>query len=295
MFHKSDEAIHSLSIGEFEKAKSLYSVLLDKDPEDLDFISGYFVASYWDNRLDLVLRTREGKDRGKLLLEYFSLFESEAKKRNIQHTVAYSTCLRCILEEASNHLKLAYGWEGANALDTDALTELAICLIKIGDYKTALEVLPFSDPASRLSPHLKFYLAEAFCMSSREREGKEQYLSAFLDDPGLFPVELVQYAPLRQLISEARNVVSEEEVSEYVAVRAWQTRIFLTDRIASEHESKIWVNEMNRLLDALRRGAGNEFKVKCRIQQYAYAIIEMAPQNLFRDAIMQAKQILKEI
>ncbi len=294
MFHKSDEAIHSLSVGEFEKAKSLYSVLLDKEPEDLDYISGYFVASFWDNRLDLVLRTREGKERGKLLLDYFSVFELESKKRNIQETVAYSTCLRCILEEASTHLKLAYRWEGANALDADSLTELAICLIKIGDYRTALEILPYSDTSTRISPHLKFYLAEAYCMVGREREGKEIYLAAFLEDPGLFHSELVSYPPLRSLIEEAKKVVGEEEICEYVPVLAWKTKLFLADKQATPEEIKVWQKELNRLYEALKKGTNKEFKVRCRIQQYAYAIIEMAPQNLFRDAILQAKSILAE-
>jgi|JI8StandDraft_1071087.scaffolds.fasta_scaffold00165_38 tetratricopeptide (TPR) repeat protein len=294
MFHKSDEAIHSLSVGEFEKAKSLYSVLLDKDPDDLDNISGYFVASFWDNRLDLVLRTREGKERGKLLLEYFSVFELESKKRNIQQTIAYSTGLRCILEEASSHLKLAYRWEGANALDTDSLTELAICLIKIGDYKTALEILPFSEGGSRISPHIQFYLAEAYCMVGREKEGKEIYLSAFLEDPGLFPYELVSYPPLRALIDEAKSTVKEEEICEYVPVLAWKKKLFLSEKMASPEEVKVWQKELNRLQEARKRGSGNEFKVRCRMEQYAFAIIEKAPQNLFRDAILQAKNILSE-
>ncbi len=294
MFHKSDEAIHSLSVGEFEKAKSLYSVLLDKDPEDVDYISGYFVASFWDNRLDLVLRTREGKERGKLLLDYFSLFELESKKRNIQDTIAYSTCLRCILEEASSHLKLAYRWEGANALDTDSLTELAICLIKIGDYKTALEIIPYSEGSSRISPHVKFYLAEAFCMVGREKEGKEIYQSAFLEDPGLFHYELVAYPPLKQLIDEAKGSVMEEEICEYVPVLAWKKGLFLSGKPAHADEVKNWHKELMRLYEAYRKGSGNTFKVRCRIQQYAYAIIEMAPPNLFRESITEAKSILSE-
>jgi tetratricopeptide (TPR) repeat protein len=295
MFHKSDEALHSLSIGEFEKAKSLYSVLLDKDPEDLDFISGYFVASFWDNRLDLVLRTREGKDRGKLLLTYFSTFELESKKRNIHQTQSYSTCLRCILQEAANHLKLAYRWEGANALDTDSLSELAICLIKIGDYKTALEILPYSEGQTRISPHIKFYLAEAYCMVGREKEGKEYYLSAFLEDPGLFHHELVEYEPLRKLIEEAKSKVNDEDICELVPVLAWQTKLFLTDRMGTSEEIKLWQKEMNRLVEAARKGAAITLKLRCRIQQYAYAIIEMASQNQSREAILQAKAVLSEI
>ncbi|MDZ4725731.1 MAG: hypothetical protein SH817_06220 [Leptospira sp.] len=295
MFHKSDDALQSLAVGEFEKAKSLYSVLLDKEPEDLDYISGYFVASFWDNRLDLVLRTREGKERGKLLLDYFSLFELESKKRNIHLTIAYATCLRCILEEASNHLKLAYRWEGANALDADAMSDLAICLIKIGDYKTALEILPYSDSKQRIATKLKFYLAEAYCMTGREKEGKIHYLHAFLEEPTHFPYEIVQYPPLRRLIEEAKDQVKDEDICEYVPVLAWSYRIFACETKAQVEEVNLWLKEMIRLYEAYQKGNGNVFKVQCRVQQYAYAIIEMAPQNVFRDAILTAKEILAKI
>ncbi|ABZ98249.1 hypothetical protein [Leptospira biflexa] len=71
MIQKSEEALTYLGSGEFQTAKSIYSVLLDRDPEDISTISGFYISSFWDHRLDLILKTREGKERGKLLLQLF--------------------------------------------------------------------------------------------------------------------------------------------------------------------------------------------------------------------------------
>ncbi|BDA79368.1 hypothetical protein LPTSP3_g22980 [Leptospira kobayashii] len=296
MFQKSDEALHSLSLGEFEKAKSVYSVLLDKDPEDLEYISGYFVASFWDNRLDLVLRTREGRDRGNLLLEYFSLFEEESKKRNLDTTEPYHTCMRCVLEEAAQHLKLAYQWEGANALDSETLGDLAVCLIKIGDYKTALEIIQYSSGRNRFSPNLKFFLAESYCMTGKEKEGIETYRSAFLDDPNQFRMDLVSWPPLLSLIEEAKTLVkTEDELKEILPVLAWKSGLFATGKRESIEDIKSWQKEIARLSESAKKGSGYSFKIKCRIEQYAYFIIETAPQAIARDAVLFAQKILEEI
>ncbi|TGL66495.1 hypothetical protein EHQ60_18585, partial [Leptospira levettii] len=48
---KSEEALTYLGNGEFQTAKSIFSVLLDRDPEDIATISGFYIASFWDHRL----------------------------------------------------------------------------------------------------------------------------------------------------------------------------------------------------------------------------------------------------
>ncbi|GBF49643.1 hypothetical protein LPTSP4_11590 [Leptospira ryugenii] len=295
MLQKSEEALHSLSIGEFEKAKSLYSVLLDKDPDDLDHISGYFIASFWDNRLDLVLRTREGKERGKLLLNYFSDFEIESKKRQYHKTQAYYSCQKCILEEASEHLKLAYRWEGANALDFDSLADLAICLVKVGDFKSALEVFPLSLAQSRMPTQLRFFLAEALCMTGRDREGRDLYMRAFLEEPDLFPWESVRFLPLQQQLQNAQTLLSEPEAFSWFAVLLWQEGFFSNGLPAVYPEVEQWAKEMQRMHEANLRGSHNPKKVKARLLFYAYLIKEKAPGNEFREALALAKTILAEV
>lgn len=287
MIQKSEEALTYLSNGEFETAKSLYSVLLDRDPLDLASISGYYISSFWDHRLDLILKTREGKERGKLLLGFFADFETEIRKRGFQNTESFSVTQDCILKEARDHLKLAYQWEGANALDKDLLRDLAICLIKIKDYGMALEVLLYG--GNKQSPLLQYYLAETQVMTGNEREGIETYRTAFLNDPQLFPHTIVRWPPLLTLIQKAIEMTTkEDEMKELVPVLAWREGIFRPLVKKDETTIQIWFSELKRLADSKERSGGS-FRLEARMEQIALAILHSADDIRSRDAVQFAK------
>lgn len=287
MIQKSEEALTYLSNGEFETAKSLYSVLLDRDPEDLATISGYYISSFWDHRLDLILKTREGKERGKLLLEFFSDFETEIRKRGFQTTDSFFVTQDCILKEARDHLKLAYQWEGANALDKDLLRDLASALIKIKDYPMALEVLLYG--GNKQSPVLLYFLAETQVMTGNEKEGIETYRTAFLNDPQLFPHTMVRWPPLLTLIQKASEITErEEEMKELVPVLAWREGIFRPSSKKDEATIQIWFSELKRLTDSKERSGGS-FRLEARIEQFALAILQSADDIRSRDAVQFAK------
>lgn len=290
MIQKSEEALTYLGNGEFETAKSIYSVLLDRDPLDLSSISGYYIASYWDHRIDLILKTREGKERGRLLLQLFSDFESEVRKRGFQNTDSFFVTQDCILKEARDHLKLAYQWEGANALDKDLLQDLARSLIKIQDYTMALEVLLYG--GNKQSPVLLYYLAETQSMTGNEKEGIESYRTAFLNDPQLFPHTIVRWPPLVALIQKATTLSQkEEEMKELVPVLAWREGLFRTNVKKDETTIQIWYSELKRLTDSKERSGGN-FRLEARIEQLALAILNSADDIRSRDAVLFAKNLV---
>ncbi|XDD41631.1 hypothetical protein AB3N58_09940 [Leptospira sp. WS60.C2] len=290
MIQKSEEALTYLGNGEFETAKSIYSVLLDRDPLDLSSISGYYIASYWDHRIDLILKTREGKERGRLLLQLFSDFESEVRKRGFQNTDSFFVTQDCILKEARDHLKLAYQWEGANALDKDLLQDLARSLIKIQDYTMALEVLLYG--GNKQSPVLLYYLAETQSMTGNEKEGIESYRTAFLNDPQLFPHTIVRWPPLVALIQKATTLSQkEEEMKELVPVLAWREGLFRTNAKKDETTIQIWYSELKRLTDSKERSGGN-FRLEARIEQLALAILNSADDIRSRDAVLFAKNLV---
>lgn len=290
MIQKSEEALSLLSLGEFEKAKGIYSVLLDKDPLDFFSISGYFIASYWDHRLDLILKTREGKERGTLILELFSNFEMEMGKRGYTETETYRAVQDCILKEAVEHLKLAYQWEGTNALDKNTLRELTASLLKLGDYKMALEILTFV--GSRQTPILDFYLAETYCMLGREKEGIELYRASFLNDPQNFSSALVHWPPLLPLIEKAKSLSpKEEEWKEIIPVLAWREGLFRLPGKKDEDTIRTWLGELRRLLDSKQR-MGENFKLSARVEQFALAILHSADDIRSRDAIQLAKDLV---
>ncbi|TGM03852.1 hypothetical protein [Leptospira jelokensis] len=290
MIQKSEEALTYLGNGEFETAKSIYSVLLDRDPEDLATISGFYIASFWDHRLDLILKTREGKERGKLLLQLFSDFETEVRKRGFQNTDSFFVTQDCILKEARDHLKLAYQWEGSNALDKELLGDLARSLIKIQDYSMAIEVLLYG--GNKQSPALLYFLAESQVMTGNEREGIENYRTAFLNDPQLFPHTLVRWPPMVGLIQKATELsATDEEMKELVPVFAWKSGIFTPPIKKDESTIQIWYAELKRLVDSKERSGGN-FRLEARIEQFALAILNSADDIRSRDAVLFAKNLV---
>lgn len=290
MIQKSEEALTYLSNGEFETAKSIYSVLLDRDPEDLATISGFYISSFWDHRLDLILKTREGKERGKLLLQLFSDFETEVRKRGFQNTDSFFVTQDCILKEARDHLKLAYQWEGSNALDKELLGDLARSLIKIQDYTMAIEVLLYG--GNKQSPALLYYLAESQVMTGNEREGIENYRTAFLNDPQLFPLTIVRWPPMVGLIQKAAELTEkEEEKKELVPVFAWKSGLFTPSSKKEETTIQIWYAELKRLTDSKERSGGN-FRLEARIEQFALAILHSADEIRSRDAVLFARNLV---
>ncbi|MDF3819190.1 hypothetical protein P3G55_04735 [Leptospira sp. 96542] len=290
MIQKSEDALTYLELGEFEKAKSIYSVLLDRDPLDPGSISGYYMASFWDHRLDLILKTREGKERGKLLLGFFSDFEIEITKRGFLDTETYQKTQTCILQEAADHLKLAYQWEGANALDKDLLRELTACLIKIGDYKMANEVLLYA--GRQATPVLNYYLAETLCMLGREKDGIPLYRTAFLSDPQLFPISIVRYPPMRGAIQKAMELgTKEEEWKEIVPILCYREGLFRPPVKLNAEIIQTWFLELKRLTDSKQRSGGN-FKLDARIEQFALAILDCADELRSREALLLAKSLV---
>lgn len=290
MIQKSEEALSLLLSGEFEKAKAIYSVLLDRDPLDPESTSGYYIASFWDHRLDLILGTREGKERGKLILSLFADFELEMNKRKYLETPTFRAAQECILTEAKDHLKLAYQWEGANALDRDLLRELTACLLKLQDYKMALEILTYA--GEKQTPVLDFYLAETYCMLGREREGIDLYRLSFLNDPQNLSFSYLRYQPILDLLEKAKTLSDrEEEWKEIIPVLAWREGLFRLpgkkDTIAIER----WVTELKRLLESKKRN-GESFRLAARIEQVALAILHCADDIRSRDAIALAKDLV---
>jgi len=290
MIQKSEEALTYLGNGEFQTAKSIFSVLLDRDPEDIATISGFYIASFWDHRLDLILKTREGKERGKLLLQLFSDFETEVRKRGFQNTDSFIVTQDCILKEARDHLKLAYQWEGSNALDKELLGDLARSLIKIQDYSMAIEVLLYG--GNKQSPVLLYYLAESQVMTGKEKEGIENYRIAFLNDPQLFPYTIVRWPPLLNLIEKANSFSqNEEEMKELVPVFAWREGLFVTGGKKEEGTIQIWFSELKRLTESKERSGGS-FRLEARIEQFALAILKCADDIRSRDAVLFAKNLV---
>ena len=110
MQQRIDEANYKIKEGEFEKAKIIFSELLDINPENPDYISGFYIASYWDNRLEKILSIRgvtyvrkdlEYKERmmGVIAQEILP-YIPEVVHQNVdgRYSVAYSNMIAVLIE-----------------------------------------------------------------------------------------------------------------------------------------------------------------------------------------------------
>ncbi|MBF3310773.1 tetratricopeptide repeat protein, partial [Leptospira borgpetersenii serovar Hardjo-bovis] len=76
-----EEANQFLSNGDLDKAKKVFVFLLGEDPENPEVIAGYFTSSSWDNRIDRIHNTKDGRERSHLLVHYFSEFQKAVALR----------------------------------------------------------------------------------------------------------------------------------------------------------------------------------------------------------------------
>ncbi|MCE9498946.1 MAG: hypothetical protein K8R21_00260 [Leptospira sp.] len=297
MKYKVEDANQKLKEGEFEKAKALFSELLDKEPDNPEFISGFFISSYWDNRLENILISREGKERGKKLFELFEEFEKEISRREYPKTESLVNITFCILQEASIHFRLAYQTEGLVGLDSQTLIQLSFCLMKTGDYKNAYEILSYSSRNYDKSS-ISVLLCQAECLYhlGEHRKSKIAYREGMLLDPALLKIDLVESEPLRSAINEIKqNFKSEIYLLEYLPVYCIEKNLLPDLRDYSEEELNRIVSEISRLSESI--GSGSEeiqFKVKCRIIQNAVTFLDSPKSKNLRDSRDFVKRKLDE-
>ncbi|MCX7999748.1 MAG: hypothetical protein N3A69_12500, partial [Leptospiraceae bacterium] len=144
MIIQVEEANAKLRSGEFEQAKQIFSSLLDDDPENIEIISGYFAASYWDNRLEKIFSYKEGKERGLLLDALFRQFEVDYSNRGYPKNSSYQAVQYSVLSESCNQIRLGFHLQGKQILDKETVLTLARNLVKIQDYYHAIEMIDYS-------------------------------------------------------------------------------------------------------------------------------------------------------
>lgn len=271
-----EEGNLKLKEGEFENAKKVFSELLDENPENLEYISGYYISSYWDNRLDSILATREGKDRGNKLVSMFNEFVNELTNRKYPKNNSYESVTQCILGEASTQFRLAYQKEGMIGMDREVLATLSMCLIRIGDYRNALDIIEYSRKYSDTTNQQLYYLAECYYHLGQQEKSEIYYRMAFINDPDLFNFDLVKSEPLLTAISELEETIpSKDKLREALPVYCLEKNYFSKLKDYTRDEVTDLFQEMVRLEPNLANERPDvQFKVQCRILQIGMTILD---------------------
>lgn len=297
MIYQIEEANQKLKEGEFENAKNIFSDLLDKEPENEVLITGYFISSYWDNRLDMILMLKEGRERGTKLVQLFDEFENEISVRQLSKTASYEAITHCILSEASLHFRIAYHNEGTLGLDKDILLALSICLLKTGDYKNAFEVIEYSTNFQDNSSELKFFKAECYYHLGNPRKSQLLFREALLHDPDQLRLDIVKSEPLRTAIQElSERLKNEADLKEYLPVYCLEKKYFTQSKEYTIEELKSLYIEMNRLEESLEKDNKEfNFKVNCRILQIGITILDSFPINTNNGLVKKVMDKINQI
>ncbi|TGM12462.1 hypothetical protein EHQ81_15485 [Leptospira selangorensis] len=294
---KYEEAIKHLSEGEFELSRNIFDSLLEEDPENPEFASGFYISSFWDHRIDRIHLTKEGRERTGLLLEFLKDFDSVYKSKSFLKELSYHSAMSSILQETTDQVRIALRKEGIQSLSPGLIAELAYRLLLAEDTDLASEVLRDSSGLERFSPELLFFRAECTYLSGQHSHGLLLYREAFLKEPSAIRLESVRSEPIFSAIQILREEFKEEgELKEALPVLLLERGVFKEIRKMSDKELEAYRSELFRLRDSLGlRKGGTEFKVKCRMIQLCCALLDSRTSILYGEVAQEAKRILDSL
>ncbi|EIE00611.1 hypothetical protein [Leptospira licerasiae] len=294
---KYEEAIKHLSEGEFELSRNLFDSLLEEDPENPEYASGFYISSFWDHRIDRIHLTKEGRERTGLLLEFLKDFDSVYKSKSFLKELSYHSAMSSILQETTDQVRIALRKEGIQSLSPGLIAELAYRLLLAEDTDLASEVLRDSSGLERFSPELLFFRAECTYLSGQHSQGLLLYREAFLKEPSAIRLESVRSEPIFSAIQILREEFKEEgELKEALPVLLLERGVFKEIRKMSDKELEAYRSELFRLRDSLGlRKGGTEFKVKCRMIQLCCALLDSRTSILYGEVAQEAKRILDSL
>jgi tetratricopeptide (TPR) repeat protein len=273
-------ALEAMSNGDLIRAKNLYGELLEKNPEEIDFICGYFTASYWENRKDILHPEKQGREAASQIMKAWDRFESIGEEKKFLNCKSYSAAMRYVFSLASENLRMAFQLQGAgSASDTELLLELSRCLIRIENYPDAIEILQYARKTNRENPRILFMLGEAY-LSSEEPElrgrGISLYRDAFFLDPNALEISIITSLPVGEILKELYDVFEEDlkKVCEWLPAYLLADYFLRDLKPMSEKEIEQAVLEIRRLRKDMERVV-EEYKsrVKSRISFYSLVLI----------------------
>ncbi|MDX1957955.1 MAG: hypothetical protein SFU98_05250 [Leptospiraceae bacterium] len=297
MLIELEEAQKKLREGEFENAKLRFSTLLDIEPENREFFSGFFTASYWDNRLDKILSAKEGKERGLLLNSLFENFKKDFSNRGFSQDRTYESIRFCILNESCNQLRDSYLSGGRQILDRETLIILSKNLLLIGDYKNSFDLIQYFSKYHDLPPEYYFYRAECLYHKGETKKSSILFRSSFLYFPEYFQPEYITSSPILEIWKElAFDYPEEERRKEYLPVYCLERNIFPELEEYSKEEINSLYKEIERLLHGkLNSNPDVNFKIKNRILQFGITILDSFHGKLNSELCRRVREIIQEI
>lgn len=211
--------IHSvfqlLEKGEFSEASYILGELLEKDPENEDFISGYYSIKYWQNREPLLNQIQTKND---FLLKEWNQFEEKLKQKNYKINSFVLTIKKFVIRKIANYIKNKFEKEGLDNNDVELLNQISIALISIGELEQAKEMLTYSKSIDPENFYTLFLFGDLLCLEAEILKQEQLYskgLSLIRDSYILdirdFLIENINSRILRNILKELNFLYEENE------------------------------------------------------------------------------------
>lgn len=272
-------ALEALQTGDFHKAWDLYGRLLELFPADADYQCGFYSAGYWNNRHDDIVTHKPGRLRGAFLYRQWDDFQKLAEEKNFTGCLSFRAVMKFVLGQAAEELRHAYLEEGGRSMDAGLLIDLGRCLIRIEDYRNALDILNFTRKAHSNNGTVLFLLGEALCSMDREelvRQGLGYYRDSFLIDPALIDPALIA----SPAVSEVFRRLFEEKEERLETVLEWLPATLMAEyfsvpyRRLSEMEIHRLEQETRRLSESLKEVV-EKYRDRVRARTAFYCLVLM--------------------
>jgi len=274
-FKAAAEAVES---GKFSQAKERFGALLEENPETSAYECGYYCASYWNNRTDLLDPERPGRRSATTLVQEWDAFEEIARKKGYAEQEIFRLVMRVILGKAADHFRLAFQTEGANSGDINILLEITQCLLRIEDYRNGAEILHYIRRLSPEDPHVLFLLGETSChpeSGESIESGASSIRDALIIEPTVANEKTFFAGLLREVLESVHEFVRDENDE-----REWFGPFFMLHvfhlklRRQDDREIRSLIQEFDRLASGFENTMEQyKNRVGARIAFYAMVLL----------------------
>ena len=181
----------------------MYGELLEEHPEDPDYSTGFYASGYWANRSDRLRALRSGRQLAAYLVSEWEKFEEQASGRDLTASPSFPAAMKSVLGRAAEEYRLAFQEEGASGADLKLLKDLSLCLLRISDYRNAIDILQYARRINAVDAEILFLLAEAMSSASPDdSSGRERYRDAFYLNPASIQPAFIASEPASTVLKE---------------------------------------------------------------------------------------------
>lgn len=293
-----EEAIFSLQAAHFEEAKQQFGELLQREPQNREYMSGFYCAGYWANRSSL-LNNPEPNRPGSGLMEAWDEFQELAEKKGFSSGPSLRAVMKSVLGKAADQYRQKFQKEGMAHPDLSDLEELGKCLLRISDYGNAREILQYAKRIQPTRSGIHFLLAESH-INENDQENTERGLGFYRDGFIIQPAQFDPNYAFSSMVQETMKALGEEKDKDLDRILLWLPAYLMARsqygglrRLNREEVSQLQ-RETHRLEKDLETVMDRfKEKVQARLCFY-YLVLHQAAVFVYQD-LDYAKELLESL